>query len=270
MQHSTESQIASLVIAGGMATRMGGVDKSLLPLGRNGGLLLTEVIEACPGKVIVVGKPRDINVAVTWVADLVEAGGPAAGIWAGLSEIDSEYVFITAGDQQLTSQIAKQICQAAVGQDGAWAIRPDGQGQPLLACVKSDLIRNLLAETQGVNASPLRLMQELNMVDVKVNGDDIKDVDTWADVASLIKEQEMSDVTPIWLTQVASLLGIPESEIPVNELLDLTREVAHNVERKSAPLTTYLIGLAAGKTGTVPQDLIDRVNAAVTDWTTNE
>lgn len=253
---------------------MGGIDKAMLPLGKNGDSLLAEVIAACPGKVLVVGKPRNLNLDVTWVSDLIEGGGPAAGIWAGLAKVESEFVFITAADQQLTREVAEQIWQTAVANaqsaDGAWAARLDGQGQPLLACVKTDLIRDLLTQTQGVNASPLRLMQQLNMLSVKVNDSDIKDVDTWADAVNLMKELEVSDVTPIWLAQVAAILEIPESDIPVNALLDLTREVAHNVERKSAPLTTFLIGLAVGKTGTAPQELIDRVTAAVASWTPND
>ncbi len=262
--------VTSLVIAGGKASRLGGIDKTMLPLGINGGTLLEDVIAACPAPVIVAGAPRSISREVTWIADLAKDGGPAAGIWAGLAHVTSEYVFLTAGDQQLSPKIAREICEAAIGRDGAWALRSDGQGQPLLACVKSALLRELLAPTNGIDASPLKLMQQLDMVGIKVEESQIRDVDTWSDVARLTKENNMSEVTPIWLAQVAQLLGIAESDIPVDDLLDLTREVAHNVERKSAPLTTFLIGLAAGKSDHSTQELIKQVEQAVQLWVKDE
>lgn len=36
---------------------------------------------------------------------------------------------------------------------------------------------------------------------------------------------------------------------PLAELLDLTREVAHNVARPAGPVTTYYVGLAVGLAG---------------------
>jgi hypothetical protein len=113
-------------------------------------------------------------------------------------------------------------------------------------------------------------MQQLNMVEVKVATSEVLDIDTWADAINAVKESGMSEVTPVWLKQVAATLGIPETEIPVNALLDLTRDVAHNVERKSAPLTTFLIGLAAGKTGASEKELIEKVEQAIKDWTPSE
>lgn len=264
------SQIDSIVVAGGKATRIGGIDKAMLPLGLDHKTLLASVVSSCPGKVIVAGKKRPQISGVTWVDDLSNDGGPAAGIWAALSQVNSEYVFITASDQRINSDQINQICLAALGNDGAWAIRENGQGQPLLACVKTELIKDLLQDSKGVNASPLRLMQQLNMVEVQVATSEVLDIDTWADAVKAVKELGMSEVTPVWLKQVAATLGIPETDIPVNALLDLTREVAHNVERKSAPLTTFLIGLAAGKTGASDEELIKKINQAIKDWTPSE
>lgn len=269
MQHIDLSQIDAIVVAGGRASRISGVDKVMLPLGVTGRPLLLEVIESCPGRVIVAGPPRDIPVQVTWVPDLISGGGPAAGIWSALREVNSEYVFISAADQQLSKVIVNEICLAAVGHDGAWAIREDGSGQPLLACVRSELIRDLLADSAGQNTSPLRMMTQLKMIGVKVNQSQIQDIDTWSDAVKLAKVGPVSEVTPVWLAQVAALLGISEKDVPVDALLNLTREVAHNVERKSAPLTTFLIGLAAGKSDGEVTELINKITAAVNEWDAN-
>jgi hypothetical protein len=48
-----------------------------------------------------------------------------------------------------------------------------------------------------------------------------------------------------WTTQVCRELGL-EDEVDVDAVLDLARVVAHVVERRAAPVTTFLVGLAAG------------------------
>lgn len=52
-----------------------------------------------------------------------------------------------------------------------------------------------------------------------------------------------------WLDQVASELGLPEDVVRTNVkgILDLTAAVAHNRSRPAAPVTAFLVGLAAGR-----------------------
>lgn len=274
MSANTASIPDSIIVAGGSATRMGGADKALLPLGLGGSALIADVIKSCPGKVFIVGYPREIgavaNESVTWVPDLNPGGGPAAGIWSGLTKVSSEYVFISAADQTLSSETVGKLIAAATGNDGAWAIRSDGSGQPLCACVRTELLRDLLASTQGVNQSPLRLLSNLEMVGVNVNPNQVVDFDTWQDVAKAVKGSDaMDQITQMWMTRVATLLNVDSHEVLTSELLDLTREVAHGVERKSAPLTTFLLGYAAGKDSLTPDEvrkLIETVSHAVAEW----
>ena len=274
MSANTASIPDSIIVAGGSATRMGGADKAMLPLGLGGNALITDVIQSCPGKVFIVGYPREIgtvaNESVTWVPDLNPGGGPAAGIWSGLTKVSSEYVFISAADQTLSQETVGKLVAAASGNDGAWAIRSDGSGQPLCACVRTELLRDLLAKTQGVNQSPLRLLSILKMVGVNVNPDQVVDFDTWQDVAKAVKESEsMDQITQMWMARVATLLDVDSHEVLTSELLDLTREVAHGVERKSAPLTTFLLGYAAGKDSLSPDEvrkLIETISNAVAEW----
>jgi len=264
----------SIVVAGGKATRMGGLDKAMLPLGLSGKALIVDVIKSCQGKVFIVGSSREIDAEsqelVNWVPDLNPGGGPAAGIWSGLGSISTEYVFISAADQTLTDETVTRIVSAAQGNDGAWAIRADGNGQPLCACVRTALLRGLLESTQGINQSPLRLLSSLNMVGVTVNPNQVVDFDTWQDVAKAVKESDaMDQITQMWMARVETLLNVDSHDVLTSELLDLTREVAHGVERKSAPLTTFLIGYAAGKESLNPDEvrkLIETVSNAVAEW----
>jgi len=272
MSAITASIPDSIVVAGGKSSRMGGMDKAMLPLGLSGKTLLEDIINSCPGKIIVVGIPREIysDALVSWVPDLNPGGGPAAGLWSGLTSVTSEYVFISAADQTLSSATVSALISAALGSDGAWAIRSDGSGQPLCACVRTDLLRELLMPTQGVNQSPLRLLSTLKLVGVNVNPDQVVDFDSWQDVAKAVNGSEaMDQITQMWMTRVATLLDVDPHEVLTSELLDLTREVAHGVERKSAPLTTFLLGYAAGKDSLSPDDvrkLIETVSNAVAEW----
>lgn len=57
-----------------------------------------------------------------------------------------------------------------------------------------------------------------------------------------------------WTAAVVSELGL--AEMPDRDVvLDLARDVAHGVARPAAPLTTFLVGLAAGRTGGGPDDV---------------
>lgn len=274
MSANTASIPDSIIVAGGSATRMGGADKAMLPLGLGGNALIADVIQSCPGKVFIVGYPREIgtvaNESVTWVPDLNPGGGPAAGIWSAITKVSSEYVFISAADQTLSQETVGKLVTAASGNDGAWAIRSDGSGQPLCACVRTESLRELLAATQGVNQSPLRLLSNLKMVGVNVNPNQVVDFDTWQDVAKAVKGSEsMDQITQMWMARVATLLNVDSHEVLTSELLDLTREVAHGVERKSAPLTTFLLGYAAGKDSLSPDEvrkLIETISNAVAEW----
>ena len=53
-----------------------------------------------------------------------------------------------------------------------------------------------------------------------------------------------------WLSALAAELGVGDidlDEAAVTTLLDLARDAAHEVERVSAPLSTFLLGVAVGR-----------------------
>ncbi len=62
-----------------------------------------------------------------------------------------------------------------------------------------------------------------------------------------------------WVAAVCAELGI-DGPVDRDQILDLTRDVAHGVARPAAPLTAYLIGLAAGRSA----DHAGSTTAAVT------
>lgn len=68
-----------------------------------------------------------------------------------------------------------------------------------------------------------------------------------------------------WVQQASRALDLPEDAIPTelrNELLDLTRDVAHGVARIAGPLTCYLVGVAVGR-GQTPAAAVAALTAVV-------
>lgn len=58
-----------------------------------------------------------------------------------------------------------------------------------------------------------------------------------------------------WLLALTERLGLDAAEVPVAALLDVARDVAHNVARPAAPLSTFLVGLAATRNGGTRADV---------------
>lgn len=51
-----------------------------------------------------------------------------------------------------------------------------------------------------------------------------------------------------WIDQLAEALGEePASADETSEILTVARDVAHRVERKLTPVSTYLLGIAVGR-----------------------
>lgn len=55
-----------------------------------------------------------------------------------------------------------------------------------------------------------------------------------------------------WIDELCDTLDL-EAEVDEALVLDLARAAAHNVERPAAPITTYLLGLAAGASSASPE-----------------
>ncbi|GIF43271.1 DUF6457 domain-containing protein [Actinoplanes xinjiangensis] len=67
---------------------------------------------------------------------------------------------------------------------------------------------------------------------------------------------EMDD----WVAEVSAELGLDGVAVPVKDVLDVARDVAHNVLRPGAPVSAYLLGLAVGA-GADPGEAAARISA---------
>jgi molybdopterin-guanine dinucleotide biosynthesis protein A len=90
-------EVTALILAGGKATRLGGVDKRELVVdGRTIFERQVEALRPCVAEIIV-SSPRPIAGYRT-VADPVADVGPLAGIAAGLAAAATPWLFVIAGD----------------------------------------------------------------------------------------------------------------------------------------------------------------------------
>lgn len=131
---------SALILAGGRATRLGGIVKAALDVGgetifeRQTRLLAPRVIEI----VVATG-------TVTWdpapphrtVLDSVAGSGPIAGIAAGLAAVTTPWLLVVAGDMpDLTGELFDRIIGAASDTIDAVGIRIGDFPEPLLCALR--------------------------------------------------------------------------------------------------------------------------------------
>ena len=71
-----------------------------------------------------------------------------------------------------------------------------------------------------------------------------------------------------WIDELCDALDI-DAEVDEGLILDLARTAAHNVTRPAAPISTYLLGYAAGLARAEPdeiEDLAGRAQALASGW----
>ena len=75
-----------------------------------------------------------------------------------------------------------------------------------------------------------------------------------------------------WLAAAAAELGLAADSVRIGTVLDVARDVAHNVARPAAPLSTFLLGAAvAGSSDPEAlQSLAERLTRLALAWDERE
>jgi len=138
----SSSDVSALILAGGKATRFGGVAKHELLV--DGATIFSRQVSVLSPRVaeIIVSSSRDMPGFRT-VRDTVEGAGPLAGIAAGLAACRTSWLLVVAGDMpHITAALIDRMIEIAIGSYDprehvsldAVGIRIDGLPEPLL-CV---------------------------------------------------------------------------------------------------------------------------------------
>ena len=68
-----------------------------------------------------------------------------------------------------------------------------------------------------------------------------------------------------WITAACAELGLQVDDVEPKAVLDVARDVAHQVLRPGAPVSAYLMGVAVGR-GADPSDVAARLSALALSW----
>ncbi|TVU66909.1 molybdenum cofactor guanylyltransferase [Paenarthrobacter nitroguajacolicus] len=256
----------AVILAGGKATRLGGVPKPALKY--DGATLLTHALQAARGAsaVVVVGPEAEaLPGEILRAREEPVFAGPAAAIAAGLAALKTSassqaWTLVLACDMPHASGGVELLWAALAshpGVEGAMAVSTDGRKQPLLGAYRTAALeREVAAASEGdglTNSSVFRLLARLNLLDVDVPAGSTDDVDTWEDAAALgidyeleadVKSQE--ETLEEWCRTLLQAFELEGVDVDVNEVLAVAGVAAHSVVRPAAPLTTFIAGYAAG------------------------
>ena len=159
------------MLAGGLATRLGGIDKTALEID---GLPILERITgglADAGAVVVVGPEV--------------RGGPALAMAAGLERTTAARVVTLAGDQPFVAAAVPALLTALDGHDAA-VLTAEGHLQYLAAAWRRDALDAALAAIDDLIGWPVRrLFDDVDVVEVLDEAGWSRDVDTAADLVEL-------------------------------------------------------------------------------------
>lgn len=170
----------AVVLCGGSARRLGGVDKPGLVVGGRPMLDTVLLAVALASVRICVGAPRPVPVPAEWCREDPPGSGPVAGLTAALPLVSADVVILLAADLPLLTTAAVEALVASG--PGTVAVDDGGREQWLLGCWSTGLLR------AGVGSGAPRLGDVLqHMVTRRLQLPDRAwfDVDTDADRESL-------------------------------------------------------------------------------------
>ena len=174
----------AVILAGGAARRLGGVDKPGLDIA--GETLLERVLGACVAAgaavLIVVGPERATARQVVWVREEPPGGGPVPALAAGIEVGSSLLVAVLAADLPFLDAEAIAALLAAQRQDADGVLYTDerGKDQPLVGVYRREALVTSLASIAEHEGARLRsVLENLDLVRLPDVRGAAVDCDTW-------------------------------------------------------------------------------------------
>lgn len=183
----------AIIVAGGRASRLGGIDKTSLEF--EGVPLLRRALDAVESaaRICVVGGDTTLPARAERVRESPPWGGPAAAIAAGittLSDSPSPLTAVTAGDLPRVGEALPALLAASAELpddiDGVLAVDGSGRRQPLLAIYRTAALRRAVAGLPSPENLPVRrLLEMLTLRELTLPDEWCTDIDTPEDAAGL-------------------------------------------------------------------------------------
>lgn len=178
----------AIVLAGGRARRLGGIDKTALVF--DGATLLEHALAAAAGarSIVVVG-------ANSAVVETPRFAGPAAATIAGLHALPPAlYTAVLAADQPRVARALPLLLDALAGRS-VIAVDEQGRRQPLLAVYDSAALARAAAEAGPLeNLAMSALIGRIPLLEVRLPAGLCADVDTPDDARALGIAAELAHV----------------------------------------------------------------------------
>ena len=183
----------AIVLAGGAARRMGGIDKATVKIG--GRTLLERALEAVSGaeQIVCVGPPRETSTPVIWAQEHPAGGGPVPAIDAGLRHVTSRTVVVLGVDTPfVTGDVVDQLVEARGTKDAA-VVQDNEKVQPLIGAYATGPLRSRLKYLRELDGVPMMRVIEgmsCHVIDIPHVA---FDCDTWDDVERAARWVEIKD-----------------------------------------------------------------------------
>ena len=265
----------AVILAGGQGSRMGGVSKADLEV--QGERLLDRVLRAASGastRVVVgdVAVPDDVLLT----REDPPGTGPAAGIAAGLAAIENPrpWTLVLAVDlpdaPAAVYRLAVALASAPDNVDGLALTESDGHPQHLLALYRTSALQQAFNRYGDPrNRSVRGLVRELRLAPIEPGPASVADLDTPEQLAAwnAAHPPKPTDDRESWaqfVAEVCAELDLDADRVETDEVLRLTRRVAHQGARPMAPVAAYVLGLALGAYPDAdPHALLTKLEAAM-------
>jgi molybdopterin-guanine dinucleotide biosynthesis protein A len=146
-----------VVLAGGGARRLGGIDKASIEVA--GRSLLERALAALNGArlVVVVGPRQVTSVPVEWTSESPAGGGPLEGAAAGLRIATAPFVVLLGVDHPFAgAPVVGALLNAIDERDGAALTDGEGQVQYLVGAYRTAVLREAIAKRRPGGGGSLR------------------------------------------------------------------------------------------------------------------
>ncbi|MBJ8348796.1 NTP transferase domain-containing protein [Antrihabitans sp. YC2-6] len=241
-------RIDAIVLAGGRASRMGGVDKPAISVG--GRTLLQAALDAtaeCERTVVVGPHRAELPSKIIQTQEVPHGSGPVAAIGAALREIPggAELVAVLAADMPFVrTEVVSTLADRCTTAAAAFAIDDAGRPQYLVGVWrKSFLVDRVAGLASLVNLSMKSLLPD-DAETVRLEG--VSDCDTEEDVRRATAAIASKPATDIDAARETVRQGVPLLPVRRVPLLDALGATLAEPVRAAAPLPRFDVSAMDG------------------------